>query len=104
MGASLDGRDHRNANVGYILHNLNALVVNLAPHASIGDIAEGREIDFGNELPACSRQDYDLVRSILGDPVEGLNELRMIVSRENERTAVAVKFGNQNTFGVPSQF
>jgi hypothetical protein len=29
--------------------------MNLAPNAGIGNIAEGRKIDTGNELPACSR-------------------------------------------------
>jgi hypothetical protein len=78
--------------------------VNLAPNARIGDVAEGREIDFGNELPACSRQNHNLVRSILGDPVKGIDKLRMILCRESEWPVVAVKFGNQDTFGVPSQF
>jgi hypothetical protein len=104
MGTSLDSRDHRNAYVGYILHNLNAFVVNLAPSAGIGDVAERRKIDVRNKLAARSRQNYDLVRSILCNPIKGIDKLRMILCRESEWSVVAVKFGNQDTFKVPSQF
>jgi hypothetical protein len=40
MGASLDSRDHRHAYVGYLFQNLKTFVVNLAPNAWIGDVAE----------------------------------------------------------------
>src|SRR5438270_6378398 len=100
MGASLDSRDHRNAYVGYILHNLNALVVDLAPSGGIGDVAERRKIDVRNKLAACSRQNYDLVCSILRNPVKGIDKLRMILRRESEWSAVAMKFGKQHTVGV----
>src|SRR6267378_1652906 len=103
MGASLDSRDDRHTYVGYVFQNLNAFVVNLAPNAGIGDIAEGWKINARNELPACSRQDHDLVRSILRNPVKGIDKLRMIFRRENERPAVAVKFGNQHTVGISRQ-
>jgi len=33
--------DHRRAYVGYVFQKLNAFVVNLAPNAGIGDVAEG---------------------------------------------------------------
>jgi len=72
MGASLDNRDHRNAYVGYILHNRNALVVNLAPNAGISDVAKRRKIDVRNKLAARSRQSYDLVRSTLRNAVKGM--------------------------------
>src|SRR5882762_8654468 len=62
------------------------------------------EIDFGNELPACSRQNHNLVLSILSDPVKGLDKLRMILCRESERPALGVKFGNQHTVSIPRQF
>jgi hypothetical protein len=65
MGASLDSRDHRHAYVGYLFQNLKTFVVNLAPNAWIGDVAERGPIDVTNKLAACARQDYDLVRSIL---------------------------------------
>jgi hypothetical protein len=65
MGTSLDSRDDRNAYVGYVFQSLNAFVVNLAPNPGIGDIAERGPIDISNELPTCTREDYDLVRSIL---------------------------------------
>ena len=71
---------------------------------SFGDVAERSPVDIRNELPARARQDYDLVRSILPDPVEGLDKLRVSLRVHSERSAVVVKFGNQNTFGIPSQF
>jgi hypothetical protein len=37
----------------------------LAPDARIGDIPERRKIDTGDELPACTCQDDDLIRAIL---------------------------------------
>src|SRR6266404_1709453 len=104
MSASLDSRDHRHAYVSYILHDLNALIVNLAPNGGIGDVAERWKIDVRNKLAARSRQDHDLVRSILCDPIKGLDKLRMISCCESEWSAVAMKFGNHDTLGVPSQF
>jgi hypothetical protein len=65
MGASLDSCDDRHAYVGYVFQNLNTLVVNLAPNAWIGDVAERGPSDISNKLPARARQDYDLVPSIL---------------------------------------
>jgi hypothetical protein len=78
--------------------------VNLAPSGGIGDVAERRKIDVRNKLAARSRQNYDLVRSILCNPIKSADKLRMILCREGEWPAVAVKFGNQDTFGVPTQF
>src|ERR1700720_1974272 len=104
MGTSLDSRDDRYAYVGYVFQNLNAFVVNLAPNARIGDIAERGPIDVSNELPTCAREDYDLVRSILPNPVEGIDKFRVSLRAHNEWPVVAVKFGDQDTFGVPSQF
>jgi hypothetical protein len=104
MGASLDSRDHRHAYLGQVFQNLNAFVVNLAPNAWIGDVAERRKIDLRNKLPACSGQDYDFVRSVLRDPVKGIDKLRMILRCESERPAVTVKLGNQDTCRVPNQF
>src|SRR6266702_7450501 len=103
MGASLDSRDHRHAYIGYVFQKLNAFVVNLAPNAGIGDVAERRKIDVRNKLAGRSRQNYDLVLSILGDPVKGIDKLRMILCRESERPAVGVKFGNQNTVRIPRE-
>jgi hypothetical protein len=40
MGAPFDSRDDRHAYVGYIFQNLNAFIMNLAPHAGIGDVAK----------------------------------------------------------------
>ena len=40
MRASLDSRDDRHAYVGYVFQDLNAFVVNLAPDAGIGGVAE----------------------------------------------------------------
>src|SRR6266568_887964 len=63
MGTSLDSRDDRHAYIGYIFQNLNAFVVNLAPNAGIGGIAEGGPLDIRNELPTSAREDYDFVCS-----------------------------------------
>src|SRR5438105_13400353 len=103
MGASLDGRDDRHAYVGYVFQSLNAFVVNLAPNAGIGDIAERGPLDIRNELPTCSREDYDLVRSILRNPVEGLDKFRVSWRGHNERANVAADPSNQPAFAIPSQ-
>src|SRR5580692_5296202 len=100
MGTSLDGGDDRNAYVGYVFQSLNAFVVNLAPNPGIGDIAERGPLHIGNELPTCAREDHDLVRSILGNPVEGFDKLRMGWRAHNERPAVAVKLSNQHAFVI----
>src|ERR1700735_3818394 len=100
MGASLDSRDHRHAYVGYVFQSLNAFVVNLAPNPGIGDIAERGPIDISNELPTCTHEDYDLVRSILRNPVEGIDKFRVSWRGHNERPAVAVEFSNQHTLGI----
>jgi hypothetical protein len=50
-----------------------------------------------------ARQDHDLVRSILRNPIKGIDQLRMIVRRENERPAVAVEFDSQHTIGISRQ-
>src|ERR1700756_4984906 len=87
MGTSLDSRDHRHSYVGYVFQNLNAFVVNLTPDAGIGDIAERGPIDISNELPACARQDYDLVRPILRNPVEGIDKFCVRLRGHDERSA-----------------
>src|ERR1700719_3775838 len=103
MGTSLDSRDDRHSYVGYVFQNLNAFVVNLAPNAGIGDIAERGPLDIRNELATCSREDYDLVRSILRNPVEGLDKFRVSLRGHNERAAVAVELSNQHTFVISCQ-
>src|SRR6201993_2284943 len=103
MGTSLDSRDDRHAYVRYVFQNLNSFVVNLAPNAGIGDIAERGPIDISNELPTCAGEDYDLVRSILRNPVEGIDKLRVSLSGHNERPAVAVELSNENTFVISGQ-
>src|SRR5580765_1886031 len=96
MGTSLDSRDDRHAYIGYIFQNLNAFVVNLAPNAGIGGIAERGPIDISNELPTSAREDYDLVRSVLRNPVEGIDKFRVRLRRHDERPAVAVELSNQH--------
>src|SRR4029077_6233348 len=103
MRSPFDSRDDGHAYIGHVFKNLTALVVSLAPNAGIGDIAESGEIDFRNEITASAGYDYDLVRSILRDPVEGVEKLCMVLSSEGERPAVAVKFSNQHTFVVSCQ-
>src|SRR5580693_7015097 len=100
MGTSLDGRDDRHAYVGYVFQNLNAFVVNLAPNPGIGDIAERGPVDISNELPTCAREDHDLVRSILRNPVEGIDKFRVGLRAHNERPAVVVKLSHQHTAAV----
>src|SRR6266404_4049939 len=100
MRASLDRRDDRHAYVGYIFQNLSAFIMNLAPHAGIGDVAKRRPIDISNELPACARQDHDLVGSILRNAVEGIDEFRVSWRAHSERPAVAVKFNDEHTLGI----
>src|SRR5437016_8879932 len=103
MGTSLDSRDDRHAYIGYVFQNLYAFVVNLAPNAGIGGIAERGPIDISNELPTSAREDYDLVRSVLSNPVEGIDKFRVRLRRHNERPAVAVELGDQYAFGVARQ-
>src|SRR6478736_7993224 len=100
MGTSLDSRDDRHAYIGYVFQNLNAFVVNLAPNAGIGGIAERGPIDISNELPTSAREDYDLVRPVLSNPVEGIDKFRVRLRRHNERPAVAVELSNQHTFVI----
>src|SRR5258708_7814866 len=103
MGTSLDSRDDRHAYVGNIFQNLNAFVVNLAPNAGIGGIAEGGPIDISNELPASAREDYDLVGSVLRNPVKGIDKSRVRMRGHDEWPAVGMELGNQYALGVPCQ-
>ena len=103
MRSSFDCRDDGHTYIGHIFKDLTALVMSLAPNAGIGHIAESGEINSRNEITARTGQDYDLVRSILGDPVKGVEKLCMVLSGEGERPAVAVKFSNQHTFVVSCQ-
>src|SRR5271155_36838 len=104
MGTSLDSRDDRNSYVGNVFQDLNAFVVNLTPDAGIGDIAERGPIDISNELSTCAREDYDLVRPILCNPVEGIDEFCVRWRSHDERAAVGVEFSYQHTFVIASQF
>src|ERR1700739_2832912 len=103
MGASLDSRNDRHTYVGKVFQSLNAFVMNLAPNTRIGDIAERGPFDVSNELSARARQDYDLVRPVLRNPVEGIDKFRVGWRRHNERPAVAVELGDQYALGVARQ-
>src|SRR5580704_7776868 len=103
MGASLDSGDDRHSYVGYIFQNLNAFVVNLAPNAGIGDITERGPLDVGNELPTSARKDYDLVRSILRNSIEGIDKFRVSSCGHNEWPAVVVELNDKHAFGVARQ-
>src|ERR1700739_4206115 len=103
MGTSLDSRDDWHAYVGQVFQSLNTFVVNLAPNAGIRDIAERGPLDIGNELPASARQDYDLVRSILRNPVEGIDKFRVSLRGHNARPALDVEFSNQHAFVISCQ-
>ena len=52
-----------------------------------------RPIRF-NELPASSCRNGNLVLSISGDPVKGIDKLRITLCRESQRPALGVKFDN----------
>src|SRR5580700_9862283 len=100
MGTSLDSRDDRHAYVGYILQNLDAFVVNLAPNAGIGGVAERGPVNISNELPTSAREDYDLVRSILRNSVEGIDKFGMRLRGHNEWPAAAVELSDEYALGV----
>src|SRR4029077_12979788 len=104
MGTSLDSRDDGDANVGYVFQNLNTFIVNLAPNAGIGGVAEGGPIDIGNELPTGARKDYDLVRSILRNPIDLIDKFSVRLRGHNARPAVGVEFSNQHAFVISCQF
>src|ERR1700675_3801303 len=103
MGTSLDSRDDRNAYVGYVFQSLNAFIVNLAPNAGIGGVAEGGPINISNELPTGARKDYDFVRSILRNPIEPIDKFRVRLRGHNARPAVGVDFSNQHSFVISCQ-
>src|SRR5207247_9494747 len=104
MGSAFNSSDHRHAYVSDILNNLDTFIMNLTPNAWIGNVAEGWKIDAGNELPACSRQDHDLVRSILCDPVTSIDELGVVLRGDTEWHAASVKLEDQDTLRVSRQF
>src|ERR1700722_15166208 len=104
MGTSLDSRDDGHSYVVYVFQNQNAFIVDLTPDAGIGDIAERGPIDISNELPTRARQDYDLVRPILRNPVEGIDKFCVRLRGHYERSAVGVEFSNQHTFVIACQF
>ncbi len=52
MCTAFNGRDHGHTDVRDVLQNLNALIMDLAQHARIGNVAEGGEVDTGKEVPA----------------------------------------------------
>src|ERR1700745_378991 len=100
MGTSLDCRDDWDAYVSYVFQSLNTFIVNLAPNAGIGDVAEGGPIDISNELPARARKDYDLVRSVLGNSVEPIDKFRVRLRGHNARPAIGVEFSSQHAFVI----
>ena len=76
--AALDRCDHRHADVGGVLDDLHALVMDLAPDVGVRHIAEGREVDCGHVV-ARARQDHYLVVAVLCDVVKSLCELGMVL-------------------------
>src|SRR4029077_17877615 len=53
--------------------------------------------------PTSAREDYDLVRSVLSNPVEGIDKFRVRLRRHNERPAVAVELSDEYAFGIARQ-
>jgi hypothetical protein len=94
LRTSFDSRDDGHAYVGYVFRNLSAFFASLVPNAGIGNIAQRVPIDPNNEVAICTRQDDDLVCSILRNPVKGIHSLRMVLCRERARPAIAVKFSD----------
>src|SRR5260370_35120567 len=98
VGTSLDCRDDWDAYVGYVFQNLNTFIVNLAPDAGIGGVAEGGPIDISNELPTGARKNYDLVHSILRHPVEPIDKFRVRLRGHNARPAVGGELRKHHAF------
>src|SRR5277367_1404161 len=71
--------------------------------SGIGDVLERRPVNPEHEVPACPREDYDLVRSILRNPVEGIDNLCMGLCRESERPSVAMELHDQHALRIPRQ-
>src|ERR1700740_1275667 len=103
VGTSLDCRDDWDAYVGYVFQSLNTFIVNLAPDAGIGGIAEGGPIDIRNELPTGARKDYDLVRAVLRNPVEPIDKFRVSLRGHDAGPAVSMKFDDQDAISIPRQ-
>src|ERR1700691_1351625 len=103
VGTSLDCRDDWDAYVGYVLQSLNPFIVNLAPDAGIGGVAERGPIDIRNEIPAGARKNYDLVPAILRNSVEPIDKFRVRLRRHNARPAVGVDLSNQHAFLISCQ-
>jgi hypothetical protein len=82
---------------------MNALIMNLAQNTGIAKIAKGPKIDTVNELPARSSQDHDLVRAILPNAVECIDEIAVILRRKREWPTIGMKLGDQYSFGISSQ-
>src|SRR5580692_2580055 len=93
MSASLDSRDEGYTYIGYVF-------VDLAPNGGIGDVAKRGPFDTGNKVPACASYDYDLVLSILSDPVKGVDSFSMILCGESKGSAFGVKFCYQYPAGI----
>jgi hypothetical protein len=104
LRTSFDSRDDGHAYVGYVFRNLSAFFASLVPNAGIGNIAQRVPIDPNNEVAICTRQDDDLVCSILRNPVKGIHNLRMVLCRERARPAIAVKFDNRTPLASRAVF
>src|SRR5271156_1351731 len=103
MRAALDGGDDRDAYIGYVLKDLSTFIMDLAPHAGIGDVRERRPIDTDHEVPSGTRENYYLVRSILGNSVEGVRNLGVSFCGEHERPSVVMHLHEQHALGVPGK-
>jgi hypothetical protein len=103
MRTSLNSRDYRHPYVDDVFQNLNALIMNLAPNAGIADVAERRKINLRDEVSARARQDYDLVCSVLPDPVKGIDKRCMVLGSEPERPSLGVELGHEHTTLISGQ-
>src|SRR5258708_22678690 len=96
VGTSLDCRDDWDAYVGYVFQNLNTFIMNLAPDAGIGGVAEGGPINISNELPARARKEYDLVRAIVRNPVEPVHKVPVRLLAHHSRPPLGVHFAHHS--------
>jgi hypothetical protein len=55
---------------------------------------------LNNKLPAGAGQDHDFVRSILRNPIEGIDKLGVSLCGHNERSALAVELDYQHAQGI----
>lgn len=77
--------------------------MNSAPDVGIGDISERCPFDVPNESPTRAGKDNNLVRSVLSNPVKGIDKFGARLRVHDERAAVTMKRGNQHAFVITGE-